>query len=408
MTRHLRPVALLLAAALACCAAGALGCGSRGSGERELDDAGMRAELAAALAEPETLARMAALVRLLGQLGDENVVGAAAAVDEQLTVIPDADLQLFLHSWAAFDPRAALDHVLDWPLQTKREFGAGQVIYYWAWHQGVVEARLQVDSLTEPSVRKVARGELVKGWARSGDYAGVTEYAARLAHGDLRDRYTAIIVSAIIANDGSDAAMRWADGVPEDANDRFKRTAFRKALRHVSVRDPEKAAAWYERHAEHPYTELGMAVVVPEWVERDPEAAFDWLLSQTPGPERDRAMRSAIRRWLAVDAQTAAAWMRERHGDAELAAAVEPFVLWLAQSDPAEAVRWAEGIPQEVRRARALQIAGTRWRAQDPEAFGNWLAGAELPESTRAALERAPVAGPPRNPPDAAPEESGS
>jgi hypothetical protein len=119
-------------------------------------------------------------------------------------------------------------------------------------------------------------------------------------------------------------------------------------------------------------------------------------------------MRSAIRRWLAVDAQTAAAWMRERHGDAELAAAVEPFVLWLAQSDPAEAVRWAEGIPQEVRRARALQIAGTRWRAQDPEAFGNWLAGAELPESTRAALERAPVAGPPRNPPDAAPEESGS
>jgi hypothetical protein len=230
----------------------------------------------------------------------------------------------------------------------------------------------------------------VKGWARSGDYAGVTEYAARLAHGDLRDRYTAIIVSAIIANDGADAAMRWADDVPEDANDRFKRTAFRKALRHVSVRDPEKAAAWYAPQAEQPYSELGMSVVAPEWV------------------ERDRAMRSAIRRWLAVDAQAAEVWMRERHGDAELAAAVEPFVLWLAQKDPAEAVQWAEGIPQEVRRARALQIAGMRWRAQDSEAFAKWLAGAELPESTRAALERAPAAGPPRTPAAGAPEESGS
>jgi hypothetical protein len=403
--RDIRPAALPIMAALLCGVAVVLACQSAPDGR--LDDAGMRAELASALDEPETLARTAALVRLLGQLGDENAAGAAAAVDERLTVIGDADLRLFLHAWAAFDPRAALDHVLAWPLQTKREFGAGQVIYYWAWHRGAVEARLQVDSLAEPSVRKLARGELVKGWARSGDYAGVTDYASRLSHGNLRDSYAAGIVSAIIANDGSDGAMRWADGVPEDANDHFKRTAFRKALRHVSVRDPEKAAAWYEQHAEQPYAELGMSVVAPEWVERDPEAAFAWLLSGPPNPERDRAVGFAMRRWLAVDAQAAAAWMREGHGEGELAAAIEPFVLWLAQSDPAEAVQWAERIPQERQRARALRVAGTRWRARDPEAFREWLAEAELPEATRKALERVRGARPPRALPSAASEEPG-
>jgi hypothetical protein len=367
----------------------------------------MRAELAAALVEPETLARTAALVRLLGQLGDENAAGAAAAVDERLTVIGNADLQLFLHAWAAFDPQAALDHVLAWPLQTKREWGAGQVVYYWAWHHGALEAKLQVDSLAEPSVRRAARGGLVKGWALSGDYAGVTDYASGLSHGDLRDRYAADIVSAIVANDGSDGVMGWADGVPEDAHDNFKRTAFRKALRHVSVRDPEQAAAWYEQHAEQPYTELGMSVVAPEWVERDPEAAFAWLLSRPPGTERDLAVGFAMRRWLAIDGRAAAAWMRAGQPGAELAAALESFVLWLARSDPAEAVQWAERIPQERQRARALQIAGMRWRARDPEAFREWLAEAELPEATRQALERVPGARPAGAPPSAASQEAG-
>jgi hypothetical protein len=371
-----------------------------------LDDAGMRAELAAALGEPETLARTAALVRLLEQLGEENAAGAAAAVDERLTVIENADLQLFLHAWAAFDPQAALDHALAWPLQTKREFGAAQVIYYWAWHRGAVEARLQVDSLAEPSVRKLAREELVKGWVRSGDYEGVTEYTTLLAHGDLRDRYTAAIVAGIVANDGSDGAMAWADGIPVDANDDFKRTAFRKALRHVSVRDPVEAAAWYEQNAEQPYAELGMSVVASEWVERDPEAAFAWLSSRPAGTERDLAAHFAVRRWLAIDAQAAEAWIREGRLDAELAAAMEPFVLWLAKSDPAEAVQWVERIPQEGQRARALRIAATRWRAQDPQAFQAWLAEAELPEATREALERGRGARAPRALPPAASEEA--
>jgi hypothetical protein len=292
-----------------------------------------------------------------------------------------------LHTWAAFDPQAALDHTLNWKLLSRREFGASQVIYYWAWHDGALEALLFVDSIAEPTVRRRANVELVKGWARSGDTAGVTEYFSRLANGDLRDRYTAIVVAAVVANGGIDAVMRWAESIPDDANDRFKRTVFRKALRHVSARDPLAAAGWYEQHADQFYSDLGMPIVATEWVEHDPEAAFEWLAAQS-GAQRDLAMRTAMQRWLAIDASSAETWMNSGERDGPLAPTIEPFAIWLAKSDPAGAVSWGERIPDLRQKDQVLIIAGRRWRATDPEAFEVWFANAELSGRVRTALER--------------------
>lgn len=374
----------IAALGLVCIACG-LACNA--DGIRGLTAADMQIRFAEALAEPETLARTAALVALLQQLSPGNVAGAAAAVSEQLTVIEDADLRLFLHAWSAFDPQAALDHTLAWKLLSRREFGASQVIYYWAWHGGAREALLFVDSIAEPTVRRRANAELVKGWARSGDTPGVTEYFSRLSNGDLRDRYTAIVVAAIVANGGIDAVMRWAESIPDDANDRFKRTVFRKALRHVSARDPLAAADWYEQHADQFYIDLGMPIVATEWVEHDPEAAFEWLVAQS-GLQRDLAMRTAMQRWLAIDASSAEMWMNSGERGGPLTPTIEPFAIWLAKSDPAGAVSWAERIPDSRQKDQVLIIAGRRWRATDPEAFEVWFANAELSERARTALER--------------------
>jgi len=403
--REIWPGASLIATALACCTAFGIACGVDRSAP--LDAADMQVQVATALRDPETVARTVALVRLLEQLEPGNVAGAAAAVDERLTVIEESDLQLFLHAWAAFDTQAALDHALAWPLKTKREFGAGKVIYYWAWRDGASDAKFNLDSLVESDVRKSARSELVKGWTRSGDYEGVTAYVSELPHGDLRDRYSAIVVAAIVANEGSDGAMAWADGVPEDANDNFKRTAFLKALRHVSARDPEQGAAWYEQQADQPYSNLGMSVVATEWIERDPESTFAWLGSQPVGGQRDLAMRFAMRRWLATDPDSAGVWMRSGDRSGEFAPTLDTYALWLAQHDPAEAVQWGARVPDETQSAKVLIAAGRRWRARDPEAFQAWLADAELPESTRTALERRRGDGPVNASVPAAGEEPG-
>ena len=104
------------------------------------------------------------------------------------------------------------------------------------------------------------------------------------------------------------------------------------------------------------------------------------------------ALRDAIRRWLAVDPAAADAWMRSGDHTDALAPTIEPFAIWLSQKDPAEAIRWAERIPDEAQRARMLWAIGRRWRVRDAEGFGAWLAEAELAESTRDALQRAPRA----------------
>jgi len=351
------------------------------------DASAMRAGIEAALAEPETLARTAALVTLLQRLDEENVAGAAAAYDARLSVVEDEDLRLLLHAWAALDPRAALDHTQAWTMLAKRELGAGQVIHYWAWHGGADDALFYAESLAEPSVRRVALRELVSGWSRSGDVEGITAFVSGLNHGDLRDRYTAILVEGIVAREGVDAAMAWAESLPDDAHEKFKRTAFRKTLRHVTARDPERAARWYQAHAGQPYSDLGMPVVATEWVEQEPEAAFAWLAAQAPDPQRDMAVRFAMKRWLELDPAAAGAWMRSGAWDPLLSPALEPFAIWLLRSDPAEAVVFSERIPDEAKRARMLTLAGSRWRRQDEAAFEAWLADAELPEATREALE---------------------
>jgi hypothetical protein len=361
----------------------------------------MEAEIAAALREPETLTRMDQLVPLLQRLAPDNVSGAAAAFEARLSVVEDADLRLFLHAWAAFDPQAALDRTQSWQMAVKRAFGAGAVAYYWAWHGGGGDVRFNVDSIGESSVRGTARTELVEGWARSGDYEGVAGYVAELDNGELRDRYAAIIVAAIVANDDIDGVMRWVEGLPDDAHDKFKRTAFRKAMRHVTSRDPEIAARWYEQHADAFYSDLGMPILATEWVEHDPAAAFEWLRVRPPTGQRVIAMQTALRRWLAIDAASAEEWMRSGKWNGELTPTIEPFAIWLAKTDPAEAIEWAEQIPDEAQRQRAFVIAGRRLQRRDAEAFEAWLAAADLSEATRRALERTSGAGRARRVPSA-------
>lgn len=365
----------------------------------------MEAEVAAALREPETLTRTARLASLLQQLTPENVSGATAAFEARLSVVEDADLRLFLHAWAAFDPQAALDRTQAWSMEAKREFGAGAVAYYWAWHGGGGDVRFNVDSISESSVRRAARTKLVEGWARSGDYEGVTDYVAELDNGELRDRYVAIVVAAIVANDDVEGVVRWVESLPDDAHDKFKRTAFRKALRHVTARDPETAARWYERHADAFYSDLGMPIVATEWVERDPAAAFEWLRAQPPAGQRDMAIQMALRRWLALDAEAAEAWMRSGAWEGGLEPSIEPFAIWLAKTDPAEAIEWTERISEPSQRQRAFVIAGKRLRRRDPEAFDAWFASADLSDETRRILERSSGAGRAGSVPSAQQEE---
>ena len=71
----------------------------------------------------------------------------------------------------------------------------------------------------------------------------------------------ASMMKAILLEHDLDGIIRWSDAVPVDAPGKFKKTAFRKALRQVSNRDPVRAAAWYEQQEDQAYATVMIAVV---------------------------------------------------------------------------------------------------------------------------------------------------
>jgi hypothetical protein len=103
--------------------------------------------------------------------------------------------------------------------------------------------------------------------------------------------------------------MRWADAIPADAPNGFKREAFRSALLAVTSQRPDLAVAWWESQAEHPYAQESLWVLALHWIPEDPDAAMEWLRSLPASSVRDEAIRQALRRWFDTEGETALRWM---------------------------------------------------------------------------------------------------
>ena len=62
--------------------------------------------------------------------------------------------------------------VASWPIRSRRDLGVRTVMREWAASGRQLEAGAYFDSLTDPALRDVAAGPLVRGWALGGDAEG--------------------------------------------------------------------------------------------------------------------------------------------------------------------------------------------------------------------------------------------
>jgi uncharacterized protein YbaA (DUF1428 family) len=266
--------------------------------------------------------------------------------------------------------------------------GVGVVAREWAEHGNALDAMQRLRELGEWKTRDPAFAELVNGWVSSGDIEGVTEFVSSLPDSDGRDMLLASMMKPILLEHGTDGIIRWADAVAVDAPGKFKKTAFRKALRQVSNRDPVRAAAWYEQQEHEDYAKVMMAIVAAEWVEQDPEAAIAWVLARPPATERDQALERLMNRWVNIDTDAATAWMQQANLDSERSPMVEPYIRGLAATDPAGASAWVNRIPDQNRRERSILIVASAWQSRDPAGAESWLSTLDLSEQARAKIAR--------------------
>jgi hypothetical protein len=269
----------------------------------------MRSEVAAALRVPGTLSRAQALARQMARLGPENVSGAARAFEEVIVSTRPCDLRALMHTWASFAPAESFEYGLGLTADAKRRHALMESAHQWALRGGALEAREYVQSVPGDRTRRDALSGLVRGWVRSGDVDGVTRYLARRREGSSRVLLTTDVVYTVLRREGPEALVRWADAIPSDAPNGFKREAFRGALLALAALRPDLAVSWWETQAETPWAQESLWVLALQWIPEDPDGAMAWLRSLPSSRVRDEAIRQALRRWYDTEREAALGWM---------------------------------------------------------------------------------------------------
>jgi len=343
----------------------------------------------AALRQPDRLDRFRGLVQALESLGPENLPGVLEAYEEEEAGIGECELRPFVYTWARFDPEGALARMGGWESRIKRRMGIAAVVYAWALRDPLAARQAVEDFRGDALLHERLQMALVNGWVHS-DVPGLMEHLASLPQGKSRGALTAMAVTVIRWSSGTEAMLRLVSALPDDAENGFKRTAFRKAAQLTAKRDPERAAQWVEAQPKREWAEDGIRIVAEHWCPVDPGVAFDWLRAKPSGNARDQAVRAGYSRWLKRDRAAAAAWLDSESLTEFHDPALDVLAREIASRSPEKAIGWARRIGDAGLRVESLTAVGKRWFRADPQAARAWLAESELPEKARRAVLETP------------------
>jgi hypothetical protein len=361
-----------------------IGFGCSSGEESPLADPDLKT-LNGALAERDELERKYLLTSFLRTLRPEDIPVMLAAVEDNRAGIDADEVRLFMLAWTRFDGPGAFASARDWPTPW-RTILMEQAMQAWGYNDGRA-ALAACERIEDEELRKSLEIELISGWVRSHDRQGASEFAATLVEPRRRSRL-AFRLAGEAKRDGPDAVIAWADAVPADAPNEFKRVVFSHASGVVARLDPERVKRWYEREMKHAYTSHGLRTIAGKWAKfHDPNALLDWIhslpIEAARESERVEAVRTALRTWVPDAPVEAEAWLESAPAGPTRDGAIDEFARGTVEADPAKAVVWAGRIEdEELRRKRTLRYT-RRWFGQDPNAAGNWLVSADIPKAWR-------------------------
>ena len=348
-----------------------------------------------ALATRDELSRAYRISAFLRQLGPDELPAARDALETDNIGVTREEVRLFMLAWSRFDAPGAFAWARAWPTQWGSTLMA-EAIYAWGFRDARAALR-ELDAVEDPALQARLRHSLLEGWLHSADRTGASEVIAAIAEPRQRGRL-AFLLAGETMRDGPEAVLRWAEAVPEDAPNDFKRGAFSLASGLVAREDPRRAAAWFEAHRTRAYSADSLEGIARKWAEHhDPPELFDWLRG-LPAGEGERAseigdaVAAGFRVWVREDPEPAEAWLSAALPDPALDPAVVELVRARLQSEPASAVEWTARIDDEAQRRRSTIQAGRAWQRQDPEAARAWLARSDLPEEVVQSILSGPPA----------------
>ncbi|HEY5658111.1 MAG TPA: hypothetical protein VIY27_10005 [Myxococcota bacterium] len=350
----------------------------------------MAALIDQALDEAEPLARARLISRVCESLDATNVEEAMRVIEAEPR-ITESEIRLFMYAWTRFDPEAAFNAARHSKQNLIRREGAAAATYHWA-QENPKAALYWVETIEDKTFREFLTENLITGWVLSGERESAAFYIAGLPRGTLRKLQTTLLLQEYL-KEGPEAAVRWADSLPESAPVDYRHEVFQRVAKQVAMRDPELAGRWIAPHLGQNYARNTLRLIANEWLEQDPPNALEWLLSLPDDPQRDRILFTSFNRWYDIDALSAQKWLEAEAIEAVHDPVLEAFARRLSERAPRKAVYWAEMIQDAARRERALVLVGQNWYRKSPDAARAWAAESTLSEQARAAVLNPPTLG---------------
>jgi hypothetical protein len=359
----------------------------------EQSDLATVASFREALDEPDWLTRTHRISTFLEDLNPDNLDEALEAFEARARYSAEGEFRLFMLAWSRFDAEAAFERALFWPEHSKTR-AREAAIYAWGFLDPA-GARLALRRVEEdPRLKESLSEHLVQGWAQRDDKQPLIEYLASMGRGIARQKFTNILAAKIMEHEGPEGVRTWAEAIPDDAADHYKRTVFEKAANVLAAVDPPRAAEWIEGHLEHDYAAGAPHLIIRRWVGAgEPVAALEWAQGLPKGGARDDPVRAAFDRWMQTDLDGARAWLLNVAPAPGLDQAVRAMVRQTIRGEPKTAIEWAQRIHDPDLRRRVLIGVGNRWWRKDPDAANAWMAESGLDEETREAMVKPASAG---------------
>jgi len=351
---------------------------TRGSDEFDVGESRSRIERAIGSSNP--LEQVALIAPVLQTMGPDNVEELAEVFESTFESGGGGLLlELFVESWARFDPQGIHARASSWPADKRREAWPA-LLRAWA-RSDPQAAALALEQIPDAAVRHRAWPALIEGWSESDDL-GVWRQLSEIPEGAQRSELVDDVVERRMRRRGADELLRELTAIPDDPPmDVLKRDALVSAASRLVRHDLHQALALAEAHEDSVYGPDIRRRVAAYWASQDGSAALAWLRRQPAGSQRDDALARAYRTWLRSDRAAAVAWLGERITDTDVAAVAVAHAGVLAREEPETAIAWARELPDPELRRRALLEIDRISQRNDPDAAARFREGAGLEDN---------------------------
>jgi len=355
----------------------------------------VRKALADMTRDEDAYSRARRLGALLPTLGPDAVSAVKQTLEDPTLDSRGAEIELLVRFWATHQPEEASRWAKEKSPRSYREAAVFAALSVWAEADPQAAASVAWSWGEERILESIVPIALVRGWYAANDPPELRQFLRDLPVGVPGQRAIAAYVRVLIETQGSEAARRWAESLPDDdeTDKTYKLTVYRRVVDALSVLDTEVAMRWCEAQCDGPYGKNMRSLIARNWALRDGASALAWLSTAPEGHDRNLALKLTFDLWARTDLEAARGWMAAQT-TGEPAAWVRviypTYAQLLSGKDPAEAIQWAGRIENEQEREFMLIGVARVWRHLDEAEAEKWLLQSPLSEEAREKV-RAPL-----------------